>query len=295
MAAIINTCTGASDFNSGISLCPVPRGKIKGMIFALRGYKLPETLTAETLKAAFHADRPGRLYPIKTVEEYAPSGGEAQTSQTGYGANRVTSYSAKTDTFTIDVYDMGLKANVVEAKNVMFDVFLVNDENYIFGQSDANGNFVGIPLSGVYVGGQDYDASGQVAYMTLNLMYSDIEAHWKKESAMQVDFDIVDVLNGLVEVKFQSISTGKYKLIENLSNMDITPYYGSLIASKYSSIFTTAPTAVTYADGVITASFSGDPELKSPSVLYTNGIYHIEQLGTVTYSESGGFYVDPDA
>lgn len=301
MATIVNTCTGASDFNSGISLCPIPRGKIKGLIFYQRGstsiYETDYDLSfPDTFRQRVHMDRPNRIYPVKIIEEYAQSGGEAQTSQTGYGANRVTSYSAKTDTFTINVYDMSFKANVIEAKNVMFDVFLVNEENYIFGETNAEGQFVGIPLSGIYVGGQDFDSSGQVAYMTLNIMYQDIEAHWKKESAYRVGWNILDEMRGLVEVRFNKTISGKYQLIENMSNMDITPYYGPLIASKYASIFETPPTAVSYANGLITASFTGDPKLKSPSILLSNNIRYIEQLGTITYASGGNSdYVDPNA
>jgi len=296
MAQDIRTCGGSNEFNSGISRCPVPRGKIKGLVFVPHGVKLPSDITLENLEKAIHADRPNRIFPVKTVEEYAPSGGEAQTSQQGYGANKVTSYSAKTDAFTLDKYDMGLKANVVEAKDTAFDVYLVNDSNVIFGERDNDGSLKGIPLSGIYVSGQDYDSSGQVANLILNIMYSDIEKHWKVEDVRMVDFDIVSELNGLVEVEFKKVGTtgNNYKLTEKYGRLDLTSNYGPLIQSKAAQVLPNA-TGVSYADGLITVT-SGEPKLAKPSVLQSAGIIGIEQAGTVsTSSEEEEEYIDPNA
>jgi len=276
MAQDIREC-GSKTFNSGISSCPVPRGKVKALIFVQSGYALPQAITADAIETAIHADRPDRIYPVKTIEEFAPSGGEAQTSQQGYGANKVTSYSARTDTFTLDIYDMGFRANVVEAKDSKFDVFFVNDSNTIFGQrSDTDTLLHGIPLSGIYVGGQDFDSSGQNSYLTVNLMYSDIERHFKLEDVRTVDFDILGSLYGLVEVDFVSAgTTGKYKLIEHYGRLDITANFGTAIAAGSSTVVPGA-SAVTYADGVL--SLTGTAKLAKPSVLSEKGILGIEQF-----------------
>jgi hypothetical protein len=274
MAQDIRVCGGSGEFNSGVSNCPVPRGKIKGLIFVPSGLKLPAEITLASLETAIHADRPNRIYPVKTIDEYAPSGGEAQTSQQGYGASKVTSYSSKVDAFTVDKYDMGLKANVVDAKSMSFDVYLVNDSNIIFGERDNDGSLKGIPLSGIYVGGQDYDSSGQVANLVINIMYSDIEKHWKIEDTRSVDFDIVSALNGLVEVEVKSV-TGGYKIIERYGRLDVTPTFGQLIVSNADTTTIPSNVVTSYADGVIVAS--GVFTLKKPSVLHENGIIGIEQ------------------
>lgn len=296
MAQDIRTCGGSSEFNSGRSRCPVPRGKIKGLIFVSHGVKLPSEITLENLEKAIHADRPNRIFPVKTVEEYAPSGGEAQTSQQGYGANKITSYSAKTDSFTLDKYDMGLKANVVEAKDTMFDVYLINDSNVIFGERDNDGSLKGIPLSGIYVSGQDYDSSGQVANLILNIMYSDIEKHWKLEDVRMVEFDITSVLEGLVEVEFKKLSdpVNGYKLVERYGRLDVTSSFGPIIKSKATDVLP-GVTVSAYDNGILTLT-GGEPKLAKPSILQENGIVGIEQIGT--YSVSSGDdddYVDPNA
>lgn len=271
----IRTCGGTTAFNSGISRCPVPRGKIKGLIFVPHGVLLPTDLTVESLEKFFHADRPNRGFPVKLVDEFAPSGGEAEVTQQGYGANKITGYSARTNTFTLNRYDAGLRANVVEAKNVQFDVYQINEENIIFGERGNKGEFKGIPLSGVYVGGQEHDSSGQVANLTLNLIYTDIERYFRLEEVRQVDFEIIDTLEGLVEVDFQTVTTGKYKLREVYGGLDVTEYYGELLAAKATTALPGA-TGVTYSGGVISAT--GTIKLAKPSILQTNGITGIEQI-----------------
>lgn len=283
MAKGYRTCGGTNQFNSGISRCPIPRGKIKGLILVPHGTLLPEELTLENIQKAIHADRPNRIFPVKTVDEFEPSGGEAETSQQGYGANKVTGYSAKTVGFTLDKYDSGLRANVVEAKNTTFDMYLVNEDWYIFGQSGNNGEFKGIPLSGIYVGGQDHDSSGQVANFVLNAMYSDIEEHYKLEDFRKADFNILSALDGLVEVEFHKLDTANtYKLIESYGRLDITEYYGALIASGGNTIITnaTSSTSITYSGGVLTIPTSNSevPKLAAPSALFAKNITGIEQI-----------------
>lgn len=95
MATDYRKCPGVATFNTGSSVCVLDPGKIKAIILTIHGHKIPTEKTAEAFEKACHADRPGRIFPIKTIVEYAPSGGEAQTSATGYGPTKITSYSAK--------------------------------------------------------------------------------------------------------------------------------------------------------------------------------------------------------
>lgn len=296
MAINYRTCGGKSKFNTGKSRCPVPRGKIKMLIFVESGIKLPKVLTPESIEIACHADEPNRIYPIKTVEEYAPSGGEAQTSQQGYGPNKVTGYSAKTDAFTLDDPDMALKANIVSAKNKKLDVYLVNDSNIIFGDRDNDGSLKGIPLSGISVGGQDYDSSGQVANLIVNVMYKDIEKHWELEDVIQVDFDIVSAAQGLTEVNLVKLDEeNNYKIIEVNGSLDVTSYFGSIIGENATTILGSGITTASYADGIITVT-GGTPSLAKPSILQKVGILGIEEADAEYVTDgSEDELIDPDA
>lgn len=276
MGTDYRVCKGLASFNSGSSVCLFDPGKVKAIILTIHGYKLPATLTRESLEKACHADRPGRIFPIKTIAEYAPSGGEAQTQTTGYGPTKITGYSAKSDTWTLEDYDVNLKANLASAKSVAFDAYFVDENNVIYGIDDGTSVLAGIPMSGVYPGGQDWDSSGTEANLTVTTLFKDYERYMKTAGIKECDFDVVDALRGLVYVDFMTVEAGKYKLVEHFGRLDITEYYGDLLVENSTAAMPGA-TAVTYSGGVISAT--GTPKLASPSVLQANGIVGIEAHG----------------
>lgn len=288
MATKYRVCPGSATFNTGNSVCPLDPGKVKAIILVLQGHKLPSELTAENLEKFCHADRPDRIFPIKTIVEYAPSGGEAQTAAVGYGPNKVTGYSARTDVWTLENFDASLQANIASAKNVAFDAYFVDENNVIYGQKDDTDELAGIPLSGIYPGGQPWDSSGTDANLTVATMFKDWEKYLKNADIVQADFDVVDALRGLVYVDLVSV-TGGYKIVEHFGGLDITSYYGALLVENADTALPDA-TGVTYKDGVITATGT-DIALASPAVLQAAGILGIEQYGGVislSSSSSGG-------
>lgn len=274
MATDYRKCPGVTTFNTGSSVCVLDPGKIKAIILTIHGHKIPTEKTAEAFEKACHADRPGRIFPIKTIVEYAPSGGEAQTSATGYGPTKITSYSAKNDVWTLQDYDASLKANIMVAKNVAFDAYFVDENNVIYGMNDGTEDLAGIPLSGVYPGGQDWDSSGTEANLTIATMFKDYEKYIKNADVRAYDFDVVDALKGLVYVDLVSTEDKKYKLIEHFGKLDITEYYGELLQKNATTALPNA-TDVSYANGIITIN-EGTAELASPSVLQEAGITGIE-------------------
>ena len=278
MAIDYRKCPGVATFNTGSSVCVLDPGKIKAIILTIHGHKIPTEKTAEAFEKACHADRPGRIFPIKTIVEYAPSGGEAQTSATGYGPTKVTGYSAKNDVWTLQDYDASLKANIMAAKNVAFDAYFVDENNVIYGMNDGTDELSGIPLSGVYPGGQDWDSSGTEANLTIATMFKDYEKYIKNADVKVYDFDVVDALKGLVYVDLVSIEPNKYKLIEHFGKLDITEYYGELLSESAETALTGA-TSASYANGVITTVGEGSIKLASPSVLQESGITGIEAWG----------------
>lgn len=266
-------CPGVATFNTGNSVCPLDPGKIKAIILAIHGHKLPTDLIADTLEAACHDDRPNRLFPIKTIVEYAPSGGEAQTSAVGYGPTKVTGYSPRTDVWSLENFDSSLQANLAAAKNIAFDAFLVDENNVIYGQKGDNGVLEGIPLSGVYPGGQPWDSSGTDANLTITTMFKDWEKYLKNADTIHADFDVLEALKGLVYVDLVKEGEG-YLLVEHFGGLNITSYYGELLSSQASKALPEA-TAVSYVDGVLKGT--GEMKLASPKALQEAGITGIEQ------------------
>lgn len=272
------TCAGMSTFNTGNSVCPLDPGKVKAIILMTSGQKLPADLKAEDLEVLCHADRPNRIYPLKTIVEYAPSGGEAQTSAVGYGPTKITGYSPKTDTWTLESADLSIKANLAKARNAQFDAYFVDDNNVIYGIQSNDGTLAGVPMTGVYPGGQDFTSSGQNATLTVTTMFKDYEKFMKDMNVMVCDFDVVEALQGVVFVDFVKDGDG-YKILEHYGKLDITEYYGEALATAKTEAITNA-SAVTYADGKLTITLSDDataPELAAPSVLQRKSIVGIEQ------------------
>lgn len=268
-------CGGlAAGFNTGQNYCPLQPGKAKAIILTYHGKKLPKDLTAESLEVACHADGQDRIFPILGISEYATSGGEANTSENGYAGSSITSYSARTDTFTLSKYNMALQANLVSNKSTTFDMYVVDENDVIYGIDDSSDSLAGIPLTGVYPTGQPFSSSGQVAYMAFNALYADAEAYLKNASAKGASFNVPGALTGLVFVEFINLGESQYKLVDHYDRTDLTTYYGADIAKNAESALKEG-SSVSYANGVLT--ITGTPKLESPSVLQTLGIIGIEQ------------------
>ena len=268
-------CGGsAAGFNTGFNFCPLQPGKAKAVILTYHGKKLPAELTADNLEKACHADGQDRIFPILNISEYATSGGEANTSENGYAGSSITGYSSRTDTFTLSKFNLALQANLVSNKATTFDMYVVDENDVIYGIDDASDALAGIPLTGVYPTGQPFSSSGQVAYLAFNALYADIEAYMKNASAKGATFNVPGALTGLVFAEFIEIESGKYKLVDHYDRTDLTAYYGAQIAAKAATVLVSGSTA-SYSDGVLT--ISGEPKLAAPSVLQENGIIGIEQ------------------
>lgn len=277
-------CGGMTAFNSGGSKCVLDPGKVKMLILVQHGYGLPADITAESLKEACHADRPERLYPIKTIVQYAPSGGEAQTGSVGYGPTTIQGYSAKVDTYTLDKNDIGVRANLMALKNSELDMFLVDDQNVIYGMRNNEGKFVGIPLSVVYPGGQEFDTESAAGYLNVSVGYKDVEKYMANADYRPCHFDVLDAMDGLVYVEFVKIASaeGKFALIEHYGRLNVTGFFKDLYGTP-ASIINEEVTTITYnaEDNTITIDPTSEDTLtlKMPSELYTAGMFGVEQWG----------------
>lgn len=274
------TIKSAQTFNTGRSVQIFDPGKIKALIFVNHGYKLPETISAETLEVACHADYPNRIYPIKTIVEFAPNGGDANVQTKGYGGQKLAGYNAYSAAWTLDQSDYVLKSLVVKSKGVKFDVYFVDENNVIYGVNDGTSVLAGIPLSALVASGNDFDTSGEESSTMITTYFKDYEKYLKEADINQLDFEVIDSLNGLVPVELYNMPSqaSKYKVIEKYGKLDITSYYGAALAAGASTCFDGSVTAVTYADGLLTITATGTPALKKPSVLQAQGVTGIEQV-----------------
>lgn len=278
----IRNCT-AGLLNTGSSKCPIEYKHIKGAIVVEHGITLPDTLDSQTLEEKCHADRPDRLYPISTFVEYSKDGGTPQVSAVGYGGNQVSSYNARTDTFTLEKYSEQLAAQISRVMNAKFDVFYWDEHNRIYGVRGNDGSLHGFPMSTIYPDATPHPTSGDVATLTVNFCHSDAQLSIEKFDFIELDFDPSEFAIGLTEVELLKTGDGdnKYKLVEKIGGYDLTERYGQQLADKATTALVGA-TSCTYDEEAkvltIVPAASAKPALAKASVLYTNKIVGIEAV-----------------
>lgn len=300
MALITNPCA-EKNFNSGANPCSFEPGKIKGLIFHDKAMNWEATDNVgqrmdelEGLIFLAHNDRPNRIYPIGGIVQYEGSGGEAQTSQVGYGATRVMGYSEKQMTFTLDERSQNLIASIVKANNLEnYAVMFVDDENRVYGFEGGTFDcpIEGISLGGVSLGGQEWETQDSPASLTLTLYINDYADFLAKLRMVQVDYDIAnDVKNAGLAWVTPEFANGQLKIKMTYGGENITKIFWDFLTAsgeanaltKFKAAFpsATAATAVSYNANGNFISVTGSTvvgNMAAPSALHEAGIDGFEQ------------------
>jgi len=275
----IRTCVSAM-LNTGKSKCTIDFGKIRGALIVPAGTKLPADLTAEKLEELCHASRSGRVNAIVGFVEYAKDGGEPQANANGYGGMKVTDVSARTDTFTMDEFDVALNASLSKCMNQPYDVYFFDDKRLLYGINDGTDTLAGFPMSTIYPTAVPHPTSSAQASLTVSFSYEDARAAFEKLDFIQLDFDVRRAAIGLTPVVLEKTVDNKYKLVEAVGGYDLTEIYGPVLAENATLV--DGATAVTYDDTskvmTLTTSAGATPRLKPAADLFEKGIKGIEQL-----------------
>lgn len=271
---------GSEIFNTGSSKCPFVPDYVKAIILTPEDMVIKDDELEEKLEEMIHADRPGRIYPIGPIAEYAPSGGEAQTSKQGYGPSQITSYSELIEAWTLENYDEGLLANLMKLKNERMRALFVDKNNVVYGQHDTDTTIKGYLMSSIYPSSvQRFKTSGDNASMAVSLVYDDVEKAWMETKSLQGETDLVEKAKGLVWVDIVKVGSGgsSYKVVEHYGRYDLTTVYGSLLAKTEGVWAGVSAAQYNAADGTLSLTSSSTPTLLSPVQLFTAGIKGIEQ------------------
>ena len=274
----LRTCKTASFF-SGQSVCEIDYNKIRGMVLVEHGTTLSYSTLAD-LRTMCHADLPDRAYGFPAIINWEPSGGEAQVSQVGYGPNAYNGMSARTDAFTLDAYRHYLRAQILANANEVFDMYLIDLQNNLYGLNDGTDTLAGIPVT-IYPSGNDHPGATDKASLVVNVAYQDVEYYMLHLDVEPLEYDALSGVFGLMPVTLEKIgsSGNNYKVVEYEGKGDATAKYGALIAENATDVLD-GVTAATYdaANNVLqlTVTQNATPALKKASVLCTNGIYGIE-------------------
>lgn len=271
---------GSEIFNTGSSKCPFVPDYVKAIILTPEDMVIKDDDLEEKLEEMIHADRPGRIYPIGPIAEYAPSGGEAQTSKQGYGPSQITSYSELIEAWTLENYDEGLLANLMKLKNERMRALFVDKNNVVYGQHDTDTTIKGYLMSSIYPSSvQRFKTSGDNASMAVSLVYDDVEKAWMETKSLQGETDLVEKAKGLVWVDIVKVGSdgSSYKVVEHYGRYDLTTVYGSLLAKTEGVWAGVSAAQYNAADGTLSLTSSSTPTLLSPAQLFTAGIKGIEQ------------------
>ena len=276
--ARIRTCAGNSFF-TGKSVCEIDYDKIKSVILMKHGVKLDYS-SLESIRSACHADVPNRAYGFPTIINWEPNGGEAQTSQVGYGPTFYNGMSARNDALTLDKFRHYLRAEILKNVEETFDMYLIDKRNNLYGLNDGTDTLAGIPVT-IYPSGNDHPGASDKESLVLNVVYEDVEEYMINLDVEPLGFRATTAVYGLMPVTLekQGTSGNSYKLIEFYGKGDATAKYGELLADHAADVMT-GVTAATYDAATnaltLTVSSGTTPALKAASVLCTNGIYGIE-------------------
>lgn len=271
---------GSEIFNTGSSKCQFVPDYVKAIILTPEDMVIKDDDLEEKLEEMIHADRPGRIYPIGPIAEYAPSGGEAQTSKQGYGPSQITSYSELIEAWTLENYDEGLLANLMKLKNERMRALFVDKNNVVYGQHDTDTTIKGYLMSSIYPSSvQRFKTSGDNASMAVSLVYDDVEKAWMETKSLQGETDLVEKAKGLVWVDIVKVGSdgSSYKVVEHYGRYDLTTVYGSLLAKTEGVWAGVSAAQYNAADGTLSLTSSSTPTLLSPAQLFTAGIKGIEQ------------------
>lgn len=281
----LRKCESAQLF-TGVSKCPPDFGKVRIAILVKPGTKLPAEVTAEDLEKLIHAKRSERAYGISGLCEYAKNGGEVQTAAIGYGPEQATGVSARKDTFDLEKYYPELDSSLLATANSAWDVYFIDEDNFIHGINDDTDTLAGYPMSSIYGEATPLPTSSARASMQVVFCHENAKLSKLRADYMRLGFTLNPKKTTLGILPVKLVKSGEtansYKLIEAVGRNDITEIYGPIIAAAGKTVIDGATTAVTYDEAsdtlTIAAADGVEVRLKSPDVLYENGIKGIEQV-----------------
>lgn len=292
----IRTCDG-SHLNTGLSRCPVDFDRMIGAIIVPYGTKLPATITSDALTKLAHAAVSERIYGITPFCEYAQEGGEAQTGAVGYGGLKVTGYSDRFDTFTLDKNYPELHASLTRCAGKQWGAYFYDKNFFLYGLNDGTDTLAPFPMSTIHSNSTPYSTSSARSTMTVKFCHEDARAAIENADYMRLDFNPQRSVLGLTPVILAKTgsSGNKYKILEDVGGYDLTATFGQLIADTANVVANA--TAATYDDEdqtlTLTATTGKTPHLKDPSVLLEAGIEGIEDVTQISamnrFQIGGGF------
>lgn len=280
----IRSCV-ENNLATGKSRCQLDFAVIRAIIIVPHGKKLSVIggpLSEIFIESAIHGAEDIRIYPVNDIVEYAKNGGEPQVSATGYDGNGVTGLSPRTDTFTLAKVSEHIAASLSKNMNKRYDVYYVDENNVIYGIQKEN-SLYGFPMQTIYPTVVPHPSSSAQATMTISCCFENAREAVEKFDYMELNWNILDHLEGLVSVDLVEIAANKYWVIETIGGYNRTAECGEIenLAGLFDGV-----TAATYENGriTLTPAQGATPSMKSPAALFAAGLKHVEYNKTIPHS-----------
>jgi hypothetical protein len=171
----------------------------------------------EEIQNAIYATGNRKLFPFMeyiTIVYHRRSGGELRASKVGgstvfTGHNPVIEY--------ISIYDdTGIVfKRLAKFKNMQIRIFLIDNENYVYGTKDKQGKFKGF-LSSIIALNRD----NQNTYLTIE--YSNI---FQNEDVNSFGIKLENEIDDLTEIELQRLDKGCAKVVSTTYKTDLTEIY----------------------------------------------------------------------
>ncbi|MDR0680854.1 MAG: hypothetical protein LBG15_03225 [Dysgonamonadaceae bacterium] len=278
---ITSNCNSTVYAHTKTGDCAQFEGKPLGLIFTDQGASFPvdENAFKQAISEGIYALQRKRVVPLmKGIVAVAPNGGDISTSQEGFGPETPIGINAYREDYTITSGGICLYKQLAKMNGKTIRFFKVDQNNVAYGtysDGDDSPVFRGY-LATFYVTNRanSGDTGGAVL---LSLFYS---LNYEQERINTHALPVATGLEGLSGVVLQKAAANTAKVILACSGEDITSVYGEdlAVASLFVSEAGTNPTAVSYANGVLSFTAAGSPKFKiaDAAVLHAAGIDGIE-------------------
>lgn len=285
MADIMNLANCASPdstFNSGIPLCDLQRGKIRGILFLDKGvvFTPAEMATPATFIAAVraktYAARGGRVYPLFDLTNFEDNTGDPATGSIGNLTTATINVSE-----AIPAFRFGYNGSEARHRNLSLigsvspDVMIIDDKYAVYG-TKSGVNFGGYSTIQNYVYTPKFIVADAVNQYSFSVSLGDI-TQYRENSAFVVANGSLLSVQGLINANLSKLSNAanvfKIKVIAD-GGTDLGPLYGTALAAL---TFTATNDSTGASIGVTSVAY--DSALQALTVTFDSTAYNALATG----------------
>lgn len=235
---LANCASPDSVFNTGIPLCDIPKGKIRGLIFLDKGVTFNAAALGSIaafiaeLKVKTTAARGSRAYPLFDLLNFEDNTGDPGTGSVGNLTTATIITSSEIPSFRFGYNGTEKRhARMAAMGGAALDVLFVDDKYSVFG-TDKGGEFGGYSILQAYANVSKFIVSDAVNQYAFTLTLGDLSQYKENSTYVSANAALFAV-QGLVNVQLSKLSNSsnvyKIKMIAD-GGTDLEPLHGAAVA-----------------------------------------------------------------